>query len=96
MLLVNLDGHHDEWSHLIPRWRATDGLVNFLWGGGGGGASRTLFMIFLAVAGTVIFLANRFPSVHSIEHDPDIDYSDSDEFIYQEVEWSTVLGLLLN
>jgi len=66
------------------------------WWWWGGSIKDALHDFFLAVAGTVIFLANRFPSVHSIEHDPDIDYSDSDEFIYQEVEWSTILGLLLN
>jgi hypothetical protein len=91
-ILVNLDGHHDEWSHFIPLWRATEGRVNFLLGGGS--VKDALHELFSAVAGMVKFLANRFRLVQSLEHDVEIDYSDLDEFIDQEVERSTVFAKL--
>ena len=91
-IIVNLDGHHDEWSHFIPLWRATEGRVNFLLGGGS--VKDALHELFSAVAGMVKFLANRFRLVRSSEQDVDLDYSDLDEFIDQEVERSMVFAKL--
>ena len=89
-IIVNLDANHDDWSHFIPLWRATEGRVNFLLGGGS--VRDALHELFSAVAGMVKFLAVRFRSFRCMEEE--LDYSDLDEFIDEEAERSTVFARL--